>query len=257
MAYRQIRINVRQMSLVLLAVLCSWPVLCVHGQRQPDKTPAYIFVSPNTRENLTLEDAKAGLSSDEEKRLIDEERDVACRLRHTVIVERAIGSWSDGAEHSTVLRGQMNEQSLRYAGSWLGRFATQKAILYFRHRAKGEGRIYVLYLQPRVRDLATIADRLEASGISNRTIVPRQERVVVFVVDLKNELKAKIGTAARRLRARVTSSRGEAEFIGDDDRGKAQKVFEEEISKFEAAHPRVKRACRVKSGYQRSESEIR
>lgn len=234
-------------TVLLLVVLSSWPVCYVHGQRQRPQKPSsgYIFVSPNTRENLTLEDAKAGLNSKEEKRLIEEERDVACRLHRAIIIEKAIGSWSDGSEHSTMMRGQMNEPALRYAGSWLGKFATQKAILYFHQDSRGSGRIYVLYLQPKTRDLATVANKLETNGIANRTIVPRSRRITVFVVDLKNELKAKVATAARRLKARLTSARGDAEFIGDDDRAKAQKIFEGEIRTFEGSHPDVTRACRT------------
>ncbi|HXD30806.1 MAG TPA: hypothetical protein VN643_06810 [Pyrinomonadaceae bacterium] len=241
--------NNRVVTLIfLLLVLCSWPV---HGQgrRAQTKSLGYIFVSPNNRENLTLEDAKAGLNSEEEKRLIQEERDVTCRLQKKVIIEKAIGSWSDGAEHSTVLRGQMNEASLRYAGSWLGKFATQKAILYFHQTPRGAGRVYALYLRPNLRDLSTIANKLEAGGLANRTIVSRSRRVTVFIVDLKNELKAKVTIAARRLKARVTTAPGQAEFIGDDDRSKAQEVFAQEISKYEASHPNVKRACRVKTRF--------
>jgi hypothetical protein len=245
MANRQIRVNIR---LLLLLVVCSWPASFVYGQQQRLQRPTagYIFVSPNTREDLTLEDAKAGLNSEEEKRLIEEERDVACRLRRSIIVNKAIGSWSDGAEHATVIRSRMNEPSLRYAGSWLGKFASQKAILYFHQSPKGEGRIYVLYLQPKVHDVAAIAKKLDANGIANRTIVPNRRRVIVFIVDLKNELKAKVSTAARRLKARMRAARGEAEFIGDDDRTKAQDVFTREISEYETSHPGVKRACRVK-----------
>lgn len=245
MANRQVNIAVR--AVMLLVVLSSWPVCYVQGQQQRSQKPSsgYIFVSPNTRENLTLEDAKAGLSSAEERRLIEEERDVACRLQRAIIIEKAIGSWSDGAEHSTMMRGHLTEQALRYAGSWLGKFATQKAILYFHQEPRGNGRIYVLHLQPRVRDLATISNKLETNGIANRTIVPRSRRIIVFVVDLKNELKAKVATAARRLKARLTSARGEAEFIGDDDRAKAQKIFADEIRSFEGSHPDVTRACRT------------
>jgi len=243
------RTTARALRLALLLVLSSWPVWSVDGQQpRPRRTSAgYIFVSPNTRENLTLADAKAGLDSDEERRLLAEERDVACRLRRAISIEKAIGSWSDGAEHSTMLRGQMNEPTLRYAGSWLGQFATQKAILYFHQEPSGSGRIYVLLLQPRLRDLGTITNKLEASGVTNRTIVPQRRRTVVFVVDLKNELRAKVATAARRLKARMTSAKGDAEFIGDDDRARAQTVFAQEVSKYEASHPRVKRACRVKT----------
>lgn len=207
------------------------------------KAAGYAFVSPNTRENLTLEEAQAGLNSAEEKRLIAEARQVACRLRKPLGVDKAVGSWSDGAEHSTIIRARTNEPSLRYAGSWLGKFARQKAILYFRQSPAGVGRMYVLFLPFKNQNMATVSTELEASGVANRTLVPQRHRLLVYIVDLKNELRLKVLSSARSLRARLASIRGEGEFIGADDREQAQKIFEQEIAKYEAAHPRVRRAC--------------
>ena len=208
------------------------------------KAAGYAFVSPNTRENLTLEEAQAGLNSVEEKRLIAEARQVACRLRKPLRVDKAVGSWSDGAEHSTIIRASTNETSLRYAGSWLGKFARQKAILYFRQSPAGGGRMYVLFLPFKSQNMAAVSTELEANGVANRTLVPQRHRLLVYIVDLKNELRFKVLTLARRLRARLASIRGEGEFIGDDDRDKAQAVFEQEILKYESAHPRVRLRCR-------------
>jgi len=232
-------------TFLVLLVLGVWPVFYAHGQQNSRKLQSYIFVSPNTRENLTLEEAMTGLKSAEEMRLIAEERDVACRLRRAVTIQKAVGSWSDGAEHSTVISGSMGISSLRYAGSWLGKFATQKTILYFHPSSKGGGRIYVLHLRPKMSDIVVIANKLEADGIANRTIVPRRNRVSVFIVDLKNELRTKITSAARRLRARWIASKGEGEFIGDDDRDKAREIFQKEIAGYESSHPGVRAACRL------------
>lgn len=213
--------------------------------RRPDNAPAigYAFVSPNTRENLTLEEARAGLNSPEEARLISEAWLVGCRLHKSLTVQKAVGSWSDGAEYSTIIRAQTNKTSLRYAGSWLGKFANQKAILYFRKDFTGPGRMYVLYLPSQKRDMATVSNELETSGIANRTLAPQRRRLLVYVVDLKNELKAKVLAAAKRLRARLTIISGEGDFIGDDDRQKAQQIFEQEITEYEKAH-RVRKDCK-------------
>lgn len=238
--------------LLLLAVWAAWPALVTLGQ-QPvkgrlayptTKAISYVFVSPNTSENQTLPEAIASLSSPEEKRLIGETRLVACRLHLTPRVQKAVGSWTDGAEHSTVFRVTTNEAGVRYASSWLGKLARQKAVLYFRLNALGGARMFVLLLPRTGGDLAALASELNADGVENRTLVPQRKGIVIYVVDLKNELKAKVLTAAHRLRARLSSLRGDGEFIGDDnDRDKARAVFEQEIMKYEAGHPRVRRAC--------------
>lgn len=118
--------------------------------------------------------------------------------------------------------------------------------MYFRQRPAGNGRMYVLFLAIKGQDMAAVSTELEANGVANRTLVPQPQRILVYIVDLKNELRSKVLTSARRLRARLSSIRGDGEFIGDDDREKAQTVFEQEIVKYEEAHPRVRRACRGK-----------
>jgi len=235
--------------------LVAWPGLVTLGQ-QPEKggrlhstkqAASYAFVSPNTRENLTLAEAIAALGSPEEKRLIDETRLVGCRLHLSPHVEKAVGNWVDGAEHSTVFRVTTNEAKVRYASSWLGKFARQKAVLYFRSSAFGRARMFVLLLPHRRHMLAAIAAELDADGVENRTLVPQRTGIVIYIVDLKDELKPKVLQAAHRLRARFSSLRSDGEFIGDDnDRDKARAVFDQEINKYESEHLGVRRACRSK-----------
>jgi hypothetical protein len=240
--------------LVLLALVAAGPGAFLQAQnpatatqaraREIRKATSYAFVSPNTRENLTLKEAIESLRSLDERRLIEETRTVACRLRLPLHVRKAVGSWTDGAEHSTLIRAGMTEASVRYAASWLGKFARQKAILYFRQSSSGAARMYILFLPRPRQDLRAITTEFDSDGVANRTLVPLKKRVLVYIVDLKDELKEKVSTAARRLHARLSSIKGQGEFIGDDDRDKAQAVFEQEILNYEVSHPRVRRACR-------------
>src|SRR5215470_8044831 len=54
------------------------------------------FVSPNTRDNLKLEDAIDGMDSQEELSLLSRARNMGCVIKRRVITETAVGSWSDG-----------------------------------------------------------------------------------------------------------------------------------------------------------------
>jgi len=203
---------------------------------------AVIFVSPNTEENLTLNQAIAKLNTNEESALIKEEKTVACKLRRTFIIRKAIGNWSDGAENSTVVWGRLTKAESRYAGSWLGRFARQKAILYFHQQPNGQATLYVVNLPTRYQ-LSKLSSIMDEEKVEFRTFVPFHRRVVVYVVDSKNELGAKISAVVKRLRARMQKLHGNAEFIGDDSRERAQKIFASEISNYETAHPPLRRTC--------------
>jgi hypothetical protein len=232
------RLHLLPCLLLALIVSAAWPGWITSAQQiakgppvhSTNKAISYAFVSPNTRENLTLPEAIAGLSSVEEKHLITETHLVACRLHLALQVQKGVGSWNDGAEHSTVIRVTTNEAKLRYASSWLGKFARQKEVLYFRRDGLGTARMFVLLLSRRNGDLAAIASELDADGVGNRTLVSKKTSILIYIVDLKNELTAKVATAAQRLRARLSSLRGASEFIGDDsDRDKARAVFDQEI----------------------------
>jgi hypothetical protein len=228
----------------------------VHPQQPADvyagtRAVSYSFVSPNTRENLALSEALRLLNSTEEHDLISATRKLSSCLGLKATVTKAVGSWADGAEHSTLFRVYTDQPTLLYADARLGKRERQKSVLHFRENVAGKGAMYILYPRPRSRSghLASISKTLDRSGVAFRTLVPRPRRpAIVYVVDLKNELRRQMVAAARRLRARMVVVQGTGEFIGDDsDRDKAQQVFADVIEKYEAAHPQIGRACSLEN----------
>lgn len=247
---------------LLLAMLLACVCPCAaqqQQQQQPDASQSgvavsaargvrsYLFVSPNTRENLTLDEALRMLDSPEEIRLMKDGRAIACQLELRARIVKTIGSWTDGVEHSTLSRIEADEETARYAVAWLGKRARQKSVLYFQQRSGGTGRMYALSARGGGRHLALIAKRLDRSGIAYRTLAPMARRTLVYVVDFKDELRKQIAVAARRLGARYRVLRGTGDFIGDDnDRDKAQEVFSQVISAYEQKHPPQNNNCAVR-----------
>jgi hypothetical protein len=228
---------------LLLLISCS---LSASGQQRvenaPSKSLTYAFVSPNTREGLTLDDAIRGLSSAEEETLLRKAHGLGCVAQTKIHTLKAVGSWSDGAEHSVLLRLQSDVPTVRYIVSVLGRDAQQKAALYFRSDSAGTAQLFTLRSHRRpIQRLSVLLDQLD---IEFRTLVPTKTSTLVYVVDLKRELQSKILAAARKLRARVNSKRGTAEFVGDDSsREKAAVVFAGEIKQYESANPALVKKC--------------
>jgi hypothetical protein len=205
----------------------------------------YGFVSPNTRDDLRIEEAIRGMNSPEESRLLKEVVHLACVVRSRIRAVRALGSWSDGAEHSVMLRIKTDEAAVRYILARLGRDSHQKSVLYFHTQVAGAAKIYILRPRRHGRNLVAVANTLESAGIAFRTLVPTRRTILVYVVDLKHELHAKVMTAAKRLRARVSSQTGNAAFIGDDAvQEKANIAFEREIKEYQTKNPRLPSACR-------------
>ncbi|HET7286323.1 MAG TPA: hypothetical protein VFI71_02595, partial [Pyrinomonadaceae bacterium] len=64
--------------------------------------------------DLKLADAIAGMKSAEESKLLKQAINLSCVVRSRIRAFRALGSWSDGAEHSVLLRINGDEATLRY-----------------------------------------------------------------------------------------------------------------------------------------------
>src|SRR5688572_6675896 len=144
----------------------------------------YGFVSPNTKENLKLEDAIKGMSSADETKLVKQSINLGCVVRSRIRAFRSLGSWSDGAEPSVMLRVQSDEPTVRYLLSRLGRDARQKSVLYFHPRPAGTADLYTLKPRRPMRNLMQLANILERAGIAFRTLVTIKSGTWIYVVDL-------------------------------------------------------------------------
>jgi len=225
----------------LLILLLGWTTAVSAQQAQN-----YGFVSPNTKTDLKLEDAIKAMNSPEEAQLRTKAINLSCVVRSEIRAFKALGSWSDGAEHSVMLRVKSDEATLRYVLSRMGRDAEQKYVIYFHPRPAGSADLYTLRLRSRTPNFVALANALERAGIPFRTLVPTGGTMEIYIIDLDRDLRQKILTAARRLRARVKYETGNAALFGDDVREKAKVVFEEEIKKYEVKNPNLPPPCYVK-----------
>ena len=213
---------------------------------QQDQTAiGYGFVSPNTSENLKIDQAIKGMNSREEAALRLKAINLSCVVRSRVRAFRALGSWSDGAEHSVMLRVKSDEATLRYLLARLGRDTQQKYVIYFHPQAGGEADLYTLRPRARTRNLLTLTNALERAGIPFRTLVPLKEGTIVYIIDLDRDMRAKILNAARTLRARVSSQAGKAQLFGQDSREQGKAVFEQDIKNYETKNPNLPPTCDV------------
>ena len=227
----------------LVVLLLGWTTII--SAQQDQKSFNYGFVSPNTKTDLKLEQAIAGMKSEEEAKLLKKAVNLGCVVRTRITSFRALGSWSDGAEHSVLLRVRGDEATLRYLLSRMGRDAQQKYVIYFHPRVGGAVDLYTLRPRRRARNLVALTNELERAGIPFRTLVPSHETTAIYIIDLDRDLRAKIMNAARRLRARVNQETGNAQLFGDDERDKAKAKFEQEIKDYETKNPNLPPTCDV------------
>ena len=227
-------------SVVLLFVL-AWSSAI--SAQQDRKVVSYGFVSPNTSQNLKLDEAIQGMNSAAEKQLRDKAMNLSCVVRTRISAFRALGSWSDGAEHSVMVRFTSDEDTLRYVVSRMGHDAQQKYVIYFHPEPGGPADLYTL--RSKSRALSALSGALERAGIPFRTLVPMNGTTAIYIIDLDRDLHDKILTAARTLHASVSSVPGKAKLFGDDFRDRAQTVFEQDIKNYETKNPNLPPACDV------------
>jgi hypothetical protein len=240
-------------SLVLLLVL-TWSSVV---SAQQEKTSSYGFVSPNTRENLKLEQAIKGMNSVEETELRKKAINFSCVVRTRIRAYRALGSWSDGAEHSVMVRFESDEATLRYVLSHMGRDEQQKYVIYFHPQPDGEADLYTLRPRGGARSLTVLTNALERAGIPFRTLVPLKPTTNIYIIDLDRDLRTKILNAARTLRASVSSQPGKAKLFGDDERQRAKVVFETDIKDYETKNPNLPPTCDSRKVFNRRDATIR
>jgi len=225
----------------LLVLLLGWTTIV--SAQQDRQSLNYGFVSPNTKTDLKIQQAIAGMSSSDETKLVNKAINLSCVVRTRIRAFRALGAWSDGAEHSVLLRVKGDEATLRYVLSRMGRDAQQKYVIYFHPNATGSVDLYTLRQRTGSRNLVALSNKLERAGIPFRTIVPSNGTTAVYIIDLDRNLHTKILAAARILRARLNSETGNAELFGDDDREKAKIKFDQEIKTYETANPNLPPTC--------------
>ena len=114
------RSNWRSLLLVLLFG-CGTLISAQQGRDSLN----YGFVSSNTRDDLKIEEAIKGMKSPEESRLMKRARNLGCVVRARIRAFPSLGSWSDGAENSVLLRVRTDEPTVRYLMSRMGRDAQQ------------------------------------------------------------------------------------------------------------------------------------
>src|SRR6476619_662095 len=238
MLSRRINANSSTLRSLLLVLIVGWTT-AISAQQN------YGIVSPNTKTDLKLADAIAGMSSTEESKLLKQAINLSCVVRSRIRAFRALGSWSDGAEHSVLLRINGDEATLRYVLSRMGRDAEQKYVIYFHPQPKGPADLYVLQLRKGARNLVALTNSLEGADIPFRTLVLSGGTTSIYIIDLDRDLRAKIMAAARTLRARVSQQSGNAQLFGDDERPQAKAKFEQEIKNYETTNPNLPPTCDV------------
>jgi hypothetical protein len=195
-----------------------------------------IFVSPNVKENLGLQDAIRSLASDRQMRFEAKARDVVAAVAGGGKVEGAIGVWADGAENSTAITvPNADSETLRYTASLLGKSGDQKAVLAWTNTVGGPHALYTLSTSLGPTQVA--ADSLKL-GIAFQTIIPSYHGGRIQILDQDGSLADKVQALGSMAGYKpVGVQHGSGEFIGSwTSRDEGNAAYDQIIQAYEKGH---------------------
>jgi len=222
------RWTARATILAALSLLCAIGGLAHAAAAQT----AYVFVSPNTRETLTDEDARASLTSFEERNAIAIADRVACSMRSKVEITGVLGIYESTSENSFLIQADLKRDQAEYAGALLSRYEHQKYVLIFYPQAAARDRLWTIKTSKSFEAAIAAARRMRLTPV---TLRPETGGNEILVVDIGGTFGDRPRQLAFSLGGEATSQGGVAEILGDEnDRAKSAAIFDAKIAAFEA-----------------------
>jgi hypothetical protein len=217
----------KSVSKIARVVLCClvFPGIC--------SPQSFLFVSPNTRDQMSDEMAWNSLLSFEQQNFVAVAHYLGTKICSRPKVESTEGMDGTTTENSSLITGCTGNRA-RYLGELLGRYAHQKWIFIFDPASNEKERLLILsFSAEKPQD---IPQQLRQYGFTAATILAQDKSVRVFLWVKDNAQDAAINSLVQAVHAGVQQLNGKATFIGNDSRSLAKGIFDHSIQKYERMH---------------------
>jgi len=199
---------------------------------------SFVFVSPNTKENATLDYALKMLDSPKQKSFNGAVAKITKDFGVEASVYRALGEWVDGAENSTYVefKNLKDQSTVEYLAALKGLLGYQKSSAYFIRDDNGNNMLYFIDFPKNKFDIKQVIDIINKEGIQFKTIIPDIDNYYrLAIIDTDGTLEPKVYNIFKNHgETRGYATRGNGKFIGEDTREKAAEVFKNIIKATEA-----------------------
>ncbi|HEY6348891.1 MAG TPA: hypothetical protein VI636_05715 [Candidatus Angelobacter sp.] len=199
---------------------------------------SFLFVSPNTRDHLSDEDAAGSLNSFEQSNFLAVAKYLGKKVCGAPHIFSAEGIYDGAAENSSLLTGCKNSQA-QYLGALLGRYAHQKQILVFDPSPLPESKERLLMVEFTTDHPADTVKHLRQYPISGATVLFQGQVIQVYIWAVDHAEDAAVHRLADAEHATLREIPGKGTMIGDElSRVVAQHAFDQRIAAYERAHHR-------------------
>ncbi len=203
--------------------------------QRPDsyESTGNIFVSPNTEDNLSFDQARKNLTGPRQQEMGKMAEGVVREITPRFHISNVLGDWSDGAENSLLIHADIKDpEALDYAAARMGLEAGQKAVIPFSVSATGKDALWTIRVAG--KDLNAIRAAMDQTGLNFRTLEPAGSETLVHVFDQGSVLKNKIQTAEANLGAKVTIAKGTGKYLGGgNSREESAETYRQVIKNYE------------------------
>jgi len=194
-----------------------------------------LFVSPNTRDHLTDQDAADSMNSFEESNFLAVAKFLAEKICSTPHVFSAEGIYAGSAENSSLVTGCSAEKA-RYMGELLGRYAHQKWILVFDPSSAPESNERLFLVEFSIEHLPDVIKHVRQYLMSGATVISRTQVSQIYIWTTDHSQEAAVHAFADAEHGAIQEIHGKGTLIGDDDRMTARGIFDQRIAAYERAH---------------------
>lgn len=199
-------------------VLMYLPALCAQS---------VVFVSPSTQGPLTMSCTEASLNSFEQVHYLATAHYLAEHLCTQPRIDGGVGIWKGQAQNSGMTDGCPNDKA-RIFGALMGKYYHQAEVLVFDRAPGGKGSLVTFHAS---QPLGVIAIEMAQANVSGATVIPHPDDNLITVVATDAEQHARALNLYALLKAHgLKEEEGNAEMVGDEDRGKAREVYAEVLS---------------------------
>ena len=187
----------------------------------------YLFASPNQRESLTDEEAKAQLKSFEQVNAAAVADRAACSLSRSVEITDSLGIYEASSENSFILESDLERKQSEYLAALLGLYSRQEFVLLFLDDPSGNDRLWIIKTQQSLGAAVAALRKLQLTPVTLRIEKNGNE---VWFVDFGEKHADLLKRFSSDVNGKSTLTAGVAELLGNQSRATAIEGWQQQIS---------------------------
>jgi hypothetical protein len=215
---------------ILLAITGVLPGSFAAPVAGPGANEMFLFASPNARESLTDENAKALLTSLEQVNATAVADRAACALSHSVRIGDSLGIYDKSSENSFILEADLEQKQSEYLAALLGLYSRQEFILLFLEEARGNDGLWIIETP---QSLDVVIPLLRKWKLTPVTVRTDKNQTEIWFSDFGRKRTGTLNSFTSDVNGNANVIAGVAEMLGDQDRSAAVKLWRRQIRAFE------------------------